>query len=201
FKGIRLDDNQLDIQKTIQETIKPNYKAALLLSSVKTNSVAIAIAREVARENSKLPSTQKIQLFGSLALAEEATLIKAGSAVEGMIFVNPCLAEKSDYIKKAAKRWQKINDWRITTSYDATQAFIGAILLSEEPKREEILKRLKTLTLPVNETSGFGLKWSTSDQSNANRKYCLFEIRKNKKSSLDYKFVPLGNAEQETVKK
>jgi ABC-type branched-subunit amino acid transport system substrate-binding protein len=117
-----------------------------------------------------------------MSLSDAEILQKGGDTVEGMSLASPCLAEKSDYMKKARKRWQQEQEigWRVATSYDATQAFIKAIRLSStQPTREEILKNLKSLKLLMDKTSGFGLSWD-SEHSNANRKYCLFEIRNHK---------------------
>jgi ABC-type branched-subunit amino acid transport system substrate-binding protein len=126
--------------------------------------------------NAKLPSNQKLQLLSSMALSEEETIKKGRDAVEGIILVSPCLTEKSNYMKQAANRWQQEIHWRTATSYDAAQALIEAIVLSKQPTREEILKNLENLTLPVDRTSGFGLNWNL-EHSNANRKYCIFQIR------------------------
>ncbi len=158
----------------------------MLLPGVKTKSVAIAIARE----NSTLKQTQKLQLLGGLALSQKNTIEKGGAALEGLIFSHPCLTEKSDYIEQAINRWQQKVSWRVGTSYDATQAFIEAIRLSKKPTKEDILDNLKSLKLPENKSSGFGsLNWSESDRSNSLRKYCFFEIRKLK--DYTYQLKPL----------
>jgi ABC-type branched-subunit amino acid transport system substrate-binding protein len=145
----------------------------MVISSVETNSVAIAIARE----NHKLQS-QKIQLLFTTSLPEIPTIEKGGNAVEGVILASPCLGENSHYVQQAKTRWEQPNiNWRIVTSYDATQALIEAIKLSEWPTRESILKNLEGLNLSVAQTSGFGLSWSISDyHSNAQRKYCITQI-------------------------
>ncbi len=174
---ISLSDPQPDIKKSIQDITQKKIKAALLIPSVETNSISIAIARENSQS-----STQKLQLLSAMSLSEKTTLEKGGNAVEGMILFSPCLAKNSDYMIKARERWQqKEIYWRVATSYDATQALIEAIQLSKEPTREETLKNLESLKLPVNQTSGFGLNWSDSDyHSNAQEKYCLFQIRHHK---------------------
>lgn len=183
-------DPKLDIKQEIKRITKQNYKAALLLSNIKTNSVAIAIARE----NSKLPPSQKLQLFGSLASADQQTLIKAGQAFEGMLFVQPCFDKKSDYMKQDQKKWQSEYDWRRTTSYDAAQALIEAIRLSDnDPDREEILGRLQLMNLPKHKTSGFGLVWSAADHSNSSRKYCLYQVR-------NHRFEPIFENHNNRVK-
>jgi ABC-type branched-subunit amino acid transport system substrate-binding protein len=137
--------------------------------------VAIAIASE----NSTLEPQERLQLLFATSLPETPTLEKGLTAVEGAVLVSPCLAEESDYMQQARIRWgqQEIN-WRVATSYDATQALIEAIRLSEVPTREEILNNLEGLNLSVEQTSGFGLKWSESDyHSNAQRPYCIAQIR------------------------
>jgi ABC-type branched-subunit amino acid transport system substrate-binding protein len=177
---VSLSDSQLDIEKEINNTIKNNVKAAFLISNVETNSVGIAIARINAEINAKFPSQQKLQLFTAMSLSEEETIKKGADVVEGITLVSPCLTEKSHYMKQAIKRWQqKQINWRTATSYDATQAFIEALQLSKELTKEEILNNLNSLKLPVHKTSGFGVNWSNLNHSNANRKYCLFEIRNN----------------------
>lgn len=190
---IELNDNTIDIEKEIRDIINENIKAVLLISSLQTNSEALAIARAIARKNNelKLPLDQKLHLIGADALFEKMTLEKGKGAVEGVTLVSPCLSLQSAYTKNAAKRWelqpQEI-DWRTASSYDAAQAFIKAIRLSKERTRVEILKNLENLTLPVEDpsgfgedTSGFGLKWGKdpskgSYHSNVKRKYCLFRI-------------------------
>ncbi|MFM7573402.1 MAG: ABC transporter substrate-binding protein [Snowella sp.] len=178
FKGQIIYLNQdisnpdLDIEASIT-FIKAKTKAAMVISSVETNSVAIAIARE----NHKLQS-QKIQLLFTTSLPEIPTIEKGGNAVEGVILASPCLGENSHYVQQAKTRWEQPDiNWRIVTSYDATQALIEAIKLSEWPTRESILKNLERLNLSVAQTSGFGLSWSISDyHSNAQRKYCITQI-------------------------
>jgi ABC-type branched-subunit amino acid transport system substrate-binding protein len=181
---IDLNNDKLNIEDEIDSITKKNIKAVLLISNLRTNSVALAIARK--NDKLKLPPERKLHLIGADALFEKSTLA-GGKAVEGLTLVSPCLSLQSAYTKNAAKRWelkpQEI-DWRTASSYDATQAFIKAIQLSKERTRVEILKNLENLTLPVEETSGFGLEWGKdtskgSYHSNVKRKYCLFRIHNN----------------------
>jgi ABC-type branched-subunit amino acid transport system substrate-binding protein len=169
-----ITDVSLNIMERIEE-IKEESKAVLVISSIETNSVVIAIASE----NSKLQPEEKLQLLFTTSLPEIPMLEKGGEALEGAVLVSPCLAEDSVYMQQARIRWgqQEIN-WRVATSYDATQALIEAIRLSEVPTREEILNNLEGLNLSVEQTSGFGLQWSESDyHSNAQRPYCITQIQ------------------------
>jgi ABC-type branched-subunit amino acid transport system substrate-binding protein len=172
---ISIIDPPLDIEKEIKNIVQQKGKAVFFISSITTNSVTIAFARI----NDKVLSKQKLQLLNAMSLSEEESLKRGGNAIDGLALFSPCLAKESDYMIKAKNRWEQEIYWRIATSYDATQAFIEAIQLSKEPTREEILQHLRSLKLPVNKTSGFGLSWN-SDHSNAKRKYCLFKIRNHK---------------------
>jgi ABC-type branched-subunit amino acid transport system substrate-binding protein len=167
-----INDPYLDIESLIQEIVRSKAKAILVISSIEANSVALAIARA----NFDLKS--RLKLLFSTSLPEIHTLEKGGEAVEGVILISPCLADNSAYMQKARARWnqQEIN-WRVATSYDATQVLIESIRLSARPTRKEVLDNLSTLSLPDNKTSGFGLQWSESDyHSNARREYCITQI-------------------------
>ncbi len=186
--GQKLDKNNtvdvgsssFNIDKTIQKISNIRViKAALLISNVKSNSIAIAINRK----NASLSPKHKLQLLGAMSLSEEETLQRGGEAVEGMILVRPCLLPQYEYMKNAAKRWlQNEISWRTATSYDAAQAFSKAISLSKKVSRENILEQLQSpsFLLKTEETSGFGLKWDPLDHSNADRKYCVVQIKDGK---------------------
>jgi ABC-type branched-subunit amino acid transport system substrate-binding protein len=127
-------------------------------------------------------------LISGMSLSEQETIERGGKAVEGMILVRPCLLPKSSYTKEAIEKWQlKEMNWRHTSSYDATQAFIEAIKKSKSVSREEILNVLgsESFDLSEDKTSGFGLKWDESDRSNANRKYCVVQIKNGRFVEVD----------------
>jgi ABC-type branched-subunit amino acid transport system substrate-binding protein len=174
-----LGSDEFNIDNAINR-IKGNYKAALVLSDVQTNSIAIAIIRK----NAALPSSQKLKLFGAMSLTEEDTIKRGGAAMNGLTLAMPCMLQESKHMKYAAKKWlQQEISWRTATSYDAIQVFSKAIELSKNNvSRENILRQLQSqsFSLDVEKTSGFGLTWDLSDRSNANRKYCFVQIRKNK---------------------
>jgi ABC-type branched-subunit amino acid transport system substrate-binding protein len=171
MKVVDMSINFFNLEKEILS--KPETKAALIISDVRTNSIAIAINKNNARN-------RKIQLFGAMSLSEDETLKNGGKYVEGMILMRPCLSSQSIYMKETAKRWnQQDTNWRTATSYDATQAFAKAISLSKSVTRESILRQLQSPTffLTKEETSGFGLKWDLSDRSNSKREYCAVQIK------------------------
>jgi ABC-type branched-subunit amino acid transport system substrate-binding protein len=150
-----------NIEKAINQAIQQNIKLGFLIPSVKTDSIATAISRR----------NPKLKFF------EEKDLTRNS---KGMILSGPCLAEqsKSRYMKEATKKWETDISATTAASYDATQALIEAInRSSNNPTREEILNNLKSVTLPVGKTSGFGLEWSKEnplDHFNAKRNYCIY---------------------------
>jgi ABC-type branched-subunit amino acid transport system substrate-binding protein len=176
---VEMSSDDFNIKTAIYKISTPNTKTALIiLSNVKTNSVAIAINQV----NSELPALQKLHLLGTMALSETETIEKGGASMEGAIFIRPCFSLESKYMKDSIKRWNLSElNWRTATSYDATKAFAKAIENSSQknPSRKETLDRLKSpsFSLTKDETSGFGLEWDLSgDRSNKKSKYCIFRI-------------------------
>jgi ABC-type branched-subunit amino acid transport system substrate-binding protein len=190
---IDISSDSFEIETEINKAVNTyKTKAILVISNVKTDSIVIAVNRK----NANLPPNQKLKLLGSMALSEEDALKRGGEAVEGMILVKPCSASQSKYMKDASKRWQNQQqevDWRTLTSYDATQAFAKALSSSKTQTREDILRQLQSpsFSLSNEETSGFGLKWDLSDRSNANRKYCVFQIKDGKFVDIKPKNIPV----------
>ncbi len=169
-----INDPRLDIASLIKEiNQQKKAKAMLIISSIETNSVALAIARE----NSKL-NFSGLKLLLSTSLPEQLTLEKGGDALEGVLLVHPKLGKESNYMQKARHRWQQQEiNWRVATSYDATQVLIEAIKLSKDPTRSAILDNLETIKLPVDLSSGLGLSWSGSgDRFNILSEYCISKI-------------------------
>jgi branched-chain amino acid transport system substrate-binding protein len=177
-ESISIDDPHLDLRGLIQN-ISTNGKAKVLLvlSSIITNPVAFALARE----NLKLGSKQLTLLF-STAMSERLTCYKGANAIENVALIGLNIPENSVYVNKAKSNWEQSKlDWRVATSYDAAQALLAAILkaikLSEQPTRMEILQNLNGLKLDdVDRTSGCGLEFSTLDNSNILARYRIDRI-------------------------
>lgn len=166
----------LNILESIED-IKQESDAVLIISSIETNSIAIAIAHEN-HENSKLQPDKKLRLLLTTALPETPLLEKGGNAVEGAVLVSPCLAQESAYMEKARSRWGQEINWRVVTAYNATQAIIAAIESSTEVTRPAILENLENIVLDVDRTSGFGLRWSYTDyHANAHQQYSVWQVR------------------------
>lgn len=172
-ESIPINDPHLDLKRLITNISNGNTKALLVLSSIVTNPVALALARE----NSKLGSN-KLQLLFSTAISERLTFYKGENAIENVALISPNISENSVYTQKSKSRWgQSKLDWRSATSYDAAQALLKAIELSENLTRMEILQNLNGLKIDdVDLTSGCGLEFSTVDNSNILVKYRIDRI-------------------------
>lgn len=181
-KGIEIfrDDIKLDktlkVSNEINKLVKNKVKGVLLISNVSTNSIVIAIAKE----NFKHKKSERVTLLSAMALSEGSTLKTGGEAIKGLVLASPCLNKHSSYMEKAQTRWGQKIYWRVATSYDATRVLIEAIKRSsKDPERQEILKNLKLTSLPKDRTSGFGVRWlSSDDRSNSLSKYCMFKIER-----------------------
>lgn len=173
-KLLDMSDPLLDLDEEIKYIkIDCKVEIALVLPSIETNCVAIAIANKNANQS------QKLQLLFATSLTETPTLEKGGTAVEGVVLVSPGLATESKYMQDAKDRWQQADvNWRVATAYDATQAIIAAIESSTEVTRAAILESLETIALDVDRTSGFGLSWSNTDyHTNATTNYSVWQVR------------------------
>ncbi len=141
-------------------------KVLLVLSSIVTNPAALVLIYE----NLKL-GANKLQLLLSTAMSESLIADRGVNAIENLALVTPNIPVDSVYVKNAKSRWGQSNlDWRVACSYDAAQALIEAIRMSEEPTRREILENLRGLRLGIDRTSGCGLEFS-KDNSNIFMKY------------------------------
>ncbi|MDF5722226.1 MAG: AAA-like domain-containing protein [Rhizonema sp. PD37] len=132
-----------------------------------TNTDAFDIVSAIAQERNKLPtSSKKLKLISGDGLYEARIL---QPSFEGLILA-PAWFEKEEngqekkFTKKAKKKWSGQIDWTTATSYDATQAFIKAITMSDNPDREMVLKNLKLVRLKPDETSGDKLDFSENER-------------------------------------
>ncbi|MBD0263425.1 MAG: ABC transporter substrate-binding protein [Tolypothrix sp. Co-bin9] len=138
------------------------YKAdaAIFFPNTELTYQAINIARAQKKSNYR-----KLQMLGGDSLYTSQILQDDQNAFEGLILAIPSFNESSNsqqprFIREAKERWQlKKFSWRMAASYDATQAFIKAISLSDNPSRQTILEKLPSINLSPDESSGDGLKF------------------------------------------
>lgn len=176
---INMRNTSLGVEDEIAEIRDKNFQAALVLSSIETNKVALDIIRTNFRY-----ASQKLELILSTSFPENLILERGGDFVKEVIFVRPDLTEESNYIAQAKERWdQEEVNWRVATSYAAMQAVIEAIRLSNKDKairkenlitRKEILSNLQAIARSGSQASRFRLNWSAlDDPANSEREYRL----------------------------
>jgi ABC-type branched-subunit amino acid transport system substrate-binding protein len=82
--------SMLSIAGKIKEIGSKKIKNLLIFSSVRTNSVAIAIAKV----NAKLSANEKLNLLGAMSLSEQEAIDRGGDSVDGMYLVRPGIASE-----------------------------------------------------------------------------------------------------------
>jgi ABC-type branched-subunit amino acid transport system substrate-binding protein len=101
---------------------------------------------EIARARNNLKNLQNKPLLASSVLYDPNTLKVGGGVLEDLIIAAPWFAGAPDskqFAEEAKQIWKGQVSWRTKTSYDATQAFIKALSLSNKPSRSTVLEKLK----------------------------------------------------------
>ncbi|GAB1542131.1 hypothetical protein NUACC21_48050 [Scytonema sp. NUACC21] len=194
-KHVDLRASNLDPKAVIERSVnQEGVRAAVLLPSTQTISVAISVARA----NAKLQ--QRLQLLGDTALYSPNTPIQGGDDVEGLILSVPWFddgtSSSPEYAKNARERWKGEINWRTAGGYDATQALIDA--LSKNATRETILQNLRYVDLPPDKTSGDRLRFfATGDPD---REYRLVQVCRSGPAPQGSKsgFCPIEKENQDT---
>ncbi|QKQ74380.1 AAA-like domain-containing protein [Nostoc sp. TCL240-02] len=159
IRTINLANASLDISAEILKINDQDQAHAIVLfPNTELTSVALAIAR--AQGSKKLP------LLGGNSLYNPDTL--KSEAFEGLVISVDWFAEEQNstkstkFAEEAKGMWGGRISWRTATAYDATQAFIKAISMSNNPTHQTVLKNLKSqdFSLPANETSGYPLRFN-----------------------------------------
>jgi ABC-type branched-subunit amino acid transport system substrate-binding protein len=162
--------------------------AAVLLPNTEYISVGIGLA---SAQNNVKSGTEKLPLLGADSLSNQE-IFKAGKAVEGLVLAVPWFPDKVkpnsiNFADKAKERWGEEVSWRTATSYDATQAFIKALSLSEKPSREAVLKNLKSINLAANETSGDPLHFVNGEREG--QKPVLVKVVRDSNNKLQFELL------------
>ncbi|MFM6068600.1 MAG: ABC transporter substrate-binding protein, partial [Sphaerospermopsis kisseleviana] len=165
---IDLTATTFDPEKEVAKSVYTDKaEVALLFPSTDKTDIAINIAKEITKRNARLKTQnfpiQEVKMFAgdTLYYNYDPTIVRGGKDVEGLIIAIPWFrgtpaAQK--FAKKSQQLWGGDVSWRTATSYDATQAFIKA--LSNNASRQTVLERLKNVTLPENETSGYPFQFT-----------------------------------------
>lgn len=142
--------------------------AAIFFTNTDLTDVVVEIAQQAQKT---VPNQQRrLKLLGGDGLYQMTTLEKGTAYLKGLILSVPWFAEEQngnpkEFAEKAKTKWRTSKiDWRTAASYDATQAFMKAIAMSDNPNRENVLKNLKSVSLSSDETSGDELNFSESER-------------------------------------
>ena len=161
-----LTDQNLDPSDEVHDSvIIDKADAVVFLPKFELISTIISITRKQKEMNATLPKTLK--LLGGDTLYGSETLQGGKLGLEGLVIAVPWFAKESsskDYAKKACERWGGGVSWETAASYDATQAFIKAMSQSDNPTRQTVLEKLKSIKLSRKETSGSELQFQDGER-------------------------------------
>ncbi|MEH2318992.1 ABC transporter substrate-binding protein [Nostoc sp.] len=132
--------------------------ATVFFPNTELISIVIEIGR--AKKNVVTNGSKNLPMLGADALYNPEILTSGTEAVEGLVLAVPWFAKEQhskQFAEKASERWGGQISWRTATAYDATQAFIKALSVSNNPTRQTVLKNLKSINLSSSETSGYPL--------------------------------------------
>ncbi|NER08641.1 MAG: ABC transporter substrate-binding protein, partial [Okeania sp. SIO3C4] len=182
----------IDINEEINSVVSSQFKAGMLFSDV--NSETIALVIKIATANNELSENQRLSLFGGDSLYNCGTLKESQQEFIGLILAVPWhkdLKIAEPFLDRAKAQWTGPVGWRTATSYDATKAFIYALSKSgDNPTRSTVLKKLKEVNLPSNETSGQNLRFNSEGETTG--KAILVEVFESPNrfcSDLDFRLV------------
>ena len=154
------------------------YKAAVILTSINSRSIAVDVIHEIYEKNKSLPEKFQIkEILGNDVMYSSGFLQEASFSAEGMI-IAVTWSKDTCYGKEAKKKWQVAINWRTAASYDATQAFIQAIEDTDNPDRQKILNTLRSYDRknPITNTSEDNINIWFGDKGNSNRQSRLVEV-------------------------
>lgn len=149
-----LADQSIDWSTTLPGSIAQHKsQALLLLPSTKTYPTAITVA------NNNIQLAKPLPLFGGDALYRSELLLDGKQAANGMVLAVAWFAN-TPYAKKARGRWGGQVSWRTANSFDATQALVEALKVSNS--REQVLEQLRSVQLSATQTAGKALKFDAN---------------------------------------
>ncbi|NEO74928.1 ABC transporter substrate-binding protein [Moorena sp. SIO4G3] len=176
-REIKLNDPNLNITEELRNLYQAQVKAAMLFPSVEYIDTALDIAK--ANTNLSLnPNNRdqpRLKLFGGDTLYSNQTWQEREQGVEGLTIAVPWFRESRDaknFSTAASKLWRGDVNWRTATSFDATEAFIQALV--EDADRKLVLNSLRNINLVPSDTSGLPLQFT--DQGERESEPVLVEV-------------------------
>ncbi|OBQ36721.1 MAG: ABC transporter substrate-binding protein [Anabaena sp. MDT14b] len=165
----------------VKKAISQNIEVLMLIP----NSITMDKVHEVVKE---VKNNQKqLNLLGGEVL-DRPYVLEHGKQFEGMVVATPWIDSnpKSNFVKNSKTLWEAPVSWRMATSYDATQAIIGALKINNT--RNGIQKTLHSSSFSVDGATG-KIQFSQSGDRINNS---IFLIKVQQKPGTDkYEFVPI----------
>ncbi|MBO3461061.1 AAA-like domain-containing protein [Aetokthonos hydrillicola Thurmond2011] len=177
--------------------INPSYEAfrifqnqadgVVFLPNLELFSTVIQLAEEIKKIRANL--RQNVSILGGDVLFGNDIIKLGKGTIEGLVIAIPFStgdANSNNFVDTTCVRWGGGVSWRTFSSYDATQAFIEAIKAipeSQNPSREAVLDKLKSLKFDPRETSGYSLQFQNGEP--VNQQAVLVQVVKNSKDAKD----------------
>ncbi|MEH1934311.1 MAG: AAA-like domain-containing protein [Nostoc sp.] len=175
--------------EVLLSTFQDQADAAVLFP----NTRFISVVNEITRTQKKLVNSgsKQLPLLGVDALYDPEILRSTGEAVENnLVLAVPWFAGEENskkFADEASERWGGQISWRTATTYDATQAFIKAISMSNNPTRQTVLKNLKSINISSNETSGHPLHFD--DKGDCQQEPVLVKVVRGRGGPFESGFI------------
>ncbi|WAN70168.1 ABC transporter substrate-binding protein [Moorena producens JHB] len=177
-RKIELNKSDFNITEEVEISLyQDQVKAAMLFPSVEYIDTAVNIAKANANlnPNPNNRDQQGLRLFGGDTLYSSKTWQEREQGVEGLTIAVPWFRESpqaKNFSTAARELWRGDVNWRTATSFDATQAFIKALV--QDTDREIVLDRLRKVNLFASDTSGLPLQFT--DQGERQSEPVLVEV-------------------------
>jgi len=167
----------------VKKAISQNIEVLMLIP----NSITMDKVQEVVKE---VKNNQKqLSLLGGDVLSSPKILGIWGKQFEGMVVTIPWNIDsnpKSNFVKNSKTLWKAPVSWQTATSYDATQAIIGALKINNT--RNGIQKTLHSSSFSVNGATGKIQFSESGDRINNN----IFLVKvQQKPGTKEYEFVTI----------
>ena len=176
-----LSKGNFNANTAVRKAISQNAEVLMLIPKDTTIPKVHEVVKEV-KNNQK-----QLNLLGGEVL-DRPSVLEHGKQFEGMVVTIPWIDSnpKSNFVKNSKTLWEAPVSWRMATSYDATQAIIGALKINNT--RNGIQQTLHSSSFSANGATG-KIQFSQSGDRINNS---IFLIKVQQKPGTDkYEFVPI----------
>ncbi|MDB9452155.1 caspase, EACC1-associated type [Dolichospermum circinale] len=176
-----LSKGNFNANTAVREAISQNAEVLMLIPKDTTIPKVHEVVKEV-KNNQK-----QLNLLGGEVL-DRPSVLEHGKQFEGMVVTTPWIDSnpKSNFVKNSETLWKAPVNWRMATSYDATQAIIGALKINNT--RNGIQQTLHSSSFSVDGATG-KIQFSKSGDR-INNSIFLIKVQQ-KPGTNKYEFVPI----------